>query len=83
MGPVRSVLDCRAMRITSFWWGLLAAAALFPAMVLLGAGSALAAPEASRLSLEVVSPLTSVDQPVEIRVCGFVEEAWSEAYLSG
>jgi len=59
----------------------LVAAVLLGMLVLLGAAPAAGASESARVSLDVAEPLTSVDDPVEITVRGFVDEIWVDAEI--
>src|SRR5680860_435440 len=69
------------MRIMVFRRVSLVAAVLLGMLVLLGAAPAAGASESARVSLDVAEPLTSVDDPVEITVRGFVDEIWVDAEI--
>src|SRR5660397_279796 len=81
MGSVAAMLDCGVMRIMVFRRVSLVAAVLLGMLVLLGAAPAAGASESARVSLDVAEPLTSVDDPVEITVRGFVDEIWVDAEI--
>src|SRR5680860_1890248 len=71
----------QVMRIMVFRRVSLVAAVLLGMLVLLGAAPAAGVSESARVSLDVAEPLTSVDDPVEITVRGFVDEIWVDAEI--